>query len=193
MDTGAYANSSRSYIMSIGKEGADFGVLANRVSTWLNSSPGYQRLEDSYLPNYFCLARYVGPTNITNILQQAGRATITFDRYPQRFLKTGDVAVTVPNDTSITNPTTFPAKPLIRINGNGDGRIEIGDYTIDITGLSGFMYIDCENEQCYKDAINTNNNVTLAYGFPILKKGNTYLKYRGGITSVVITPRWWTL
>lgn len=193
MDTGSYKNSSRVYQVCLGSDGGNFATLANKISGWLHSAPGYLKLEDSYTPDYFMLARYGESNSITNIYQQAARASLTFDRQPQRFLKIGDIPVTVTTSKAFTNPTKFDSKPLIRVNGNGDGTITCGAYTISITNLSGYMYIDSNLEDAFKEAMNMNRYVTVPNGFPILKPGNTTISYTGGIMGIVVTPRWWTI
>lgn len=195
MDTGAYANVERIYQISIGDSNGDFSTMANNISQWLHSAPGYIRLEDTYEPNYYKLVRYGEGNSIINILQQAGRATLTFDRKPQRFLKTGETAITVnTGSATINNPTNFSSKPLIVVNGTGPGTITIGDYIISITQLSSYMHIDCEVEDAFKGAINMNSYISLNKDdFPVLEPGNTVVSYTGSITSLVITPRWWTI
>lgn len=193
MDTGAYKNSTRPYKVSIGRDEGNFANLANRVSGWLHSAPGYLRLEDSYTPDYFMLARYGESNSLINILQQAGKATINFDRKPQRFLKKGDIPFKMIGPKTFNNPTNFVSKPLIKIEGNGSGIINFGDYTIKVNNLSSFMYIDSEEEDAYKDKENMNNSIELTNGFPMFKVGNTLVSFSGGITSLTITPRWWTI
>lgn len=91
-DNGSYKNVSRKYDISIGRFGMDnhqetYEQMAVRVLNWLHQSSGYLRLEDSYEPSYYRLASYKENANLTNILAQGGKATITFDCKPQRFLK----------------------------------------------------------------------------------------------------------
>ena len=193
MDTGSYRNSTRTYEVSIGSEGGNFAALSSSIAQWLHSAAGYVRLEDSYTPDYYMLARYAEGNSIVNILGQAGRATLNFDRKPQRFLKSGDTPVTITTTKMLKNPTLYESKPLIKIIGDGEGTVSIGSYTIGVTRLSAYMYIDSDIEDVYKDALNMNNYVTLTNGFPLLKPGNNSISFTGGIESVEITPRWWTI
>lgn len=194
MDTGSFSNVDRTYQIAIGQEGGDFSVLSNKITGWLYSGIGYVRLEDSYEPLYYKEAMYVGTNNIVNILQQAGRATLTFNRKPQRFLKTGDAPILISEPKTIPNPTNYISKPIIKINGNGSGVVDIGPYKITISTLNGYMYVNSDIEDCYKDSfLNTNEYVTLSKGFPLLYPGNTKVSFSGGITSVEVTPRWWVI
>ena len=194
MDTGSFSNVDRTYQVAIGQEDGDFSVLSNKIAGWLYSGIGYVRLEDSYEPLYYKEAMYIGTNSIANILQQAGRATLTFNRKPQRFLKTGDTPIIATGSKTITNPTSYTSKPIIKINGNGSGVVNIGQYRITISTLNGYMYVNSDIEDCYKDAfLNTNEYVTLSNGFPMLHPGNTQITFSGGISSVEVVPRWWVI
>lgn len=66
---------------------------ARAVAEWLLNARGFLRLEDSYEPEFFRLARYSGSLNVETVLRNHGRATIQFDVQPQRYLKVGDVRI----------------------------------------------------------------------------------------------------
>ena len=68
---------------------------ARAVADWLLNSRGFLRLEDSYEPDFFRLARYSGSLNVETVLRNHGRATIQFDVQPQRYLKSGDVLIRI--------------------------------------------------------------------------------------------------
>lgn len=192
-DTKSYKNVVRNYDVAIGAEGANFASLAIKISNWLNSEPGYLRLEDSYLPDHFMLARCAESVTITNILQQAGRATIPFDRKPQRFLKSGERSQTFSSSpATLQNPTNQIAKPLIKVNGSGAGTITINDVEISITKNNGYIMLDCDIEEAYTN-VNWNLYVKTPKGFPNLKPGENTIKFTGSITSLEITPRWWII
>lgn len=194
IDKGNFKNVDREYNIAIGQLNGDYAALSNKIATWLYGGYGYLRLEDSYEPLYYKMAKFVGPVNISNILQQAGRVTVTFNRKPQRFLKSGDTEQSFSTTGSITNPTGFPAKPLIVISGSGTGKLTIGGkYTVAISNMSSAITLDCEVEDAYNGTANLNALVTCAEGFPILVGGANAVKIEGGITGVRITPRWWTI
>ena len=104
--------------------------LSRAVASWLLSSREYCRLEDTYDPDYYRLARYAGPLNIEHELWTFGRATLEFDCKPEYYLKSGEQAVTLFENVdlvhdshgvsaTIHNPTAFDAAPLIRFTGTG--------------------------------------------------------------------------
>ena len=91
---------------------------ARDVAEWLLAASGFCRLEDTYEPEHFRLARFVGPLNIETVLRDHGRATLEFDVQPQRYLKSGETPISYEGDStttfSITNPTQFEARPLLK-------------------------------------------------------------------------------
>lgn len=193
VDKGSYKNVSRSYDIAIGAENKDFTIMANFISEWLNSASGYAKLEDSYEPEYYRLAAYKSGGTIKNILQHAGRITVAFDCKPQRFLKSGDIPVIVRTTSKLRNPTGFKSLPIIKVNGSGKGNLRIGDYVITISNISSYLTIDSELQDAYKGTTNCNSLVTLSNGFPKLIKGENEISFSGGITSVEVIPKWWTL
>lgn len=193
IDLNSYKNVVREYDIAIGEEDGDFSVLSSKIANWLYSGHGYLRLEDSYLPEYYMMAAVIAPNNIINILQQAGRATVQFNRKPQRFLKSGDRPIIVTKQTTLFNPTQFNSKPLIIVNGTGSGVVNIGGYSVKIDNLEDEITIDCELEESYKGTNNQNNKVTLSNGYPLLVPRDNIVNFSGGITKVTIIPRWWTI
>lgn len=193
IDSGSYKNVNLEYDIAFIDKDLDFFQGAHKVSKWLHSAPGYARLEDTYDPLYYRLALYKENLRITDILGKAGRATITFNAKPQRFLKSGDTAVTVASGSSITNLLDKPSRPIITVRGSGDGELDIGDQHFTFTGISGYITVDSEVEDCYKNYVTVSNAVEMSSGYPVLKVGSTGVTFSGGITSVEIVPKWWTL
>ena len=162
---------------------------AKSIATWLLSPSGYQRLEDTYDPDVFRMAVYTGPIEIENWMLTYGRATLDFDCMPQRWLKSGEIPVSVKNGDVILNQWQ-KAKPLLIVSGNGT--LEINDSVIQISGTSGQYFIDCETENAYQNGISLNANLTVENNlFPVLRNGETQISFTG-IDSLQIVPRWWS-
>lgn len=173
---------------------SDFRSKTDAIRAWLMSPVGYARLEDTYHPDQFRLARVSGTIDFeTKSFNSSGRTTIIFDCKPQRFLKSGETATTMSKGSNINNPTQFDSKPLIRVNGTGNGTVTIGAYTIQLSGMSSYLMIDCDMQDCYKGSDSANSNVTLPSGFPVLVPGNNSVTWSGSVTGVQITGRWFTL
>ena len=189
-DNGCYKNVERTYEVSFDAPNEDFATYANAVSAWLHSTTGYARLEDSYEPNYYRMAIYQESNIFENLYNQAGTATIVFECKPQRFLKTGDNTITIKNGLTIMNPTGFEAYPLFKVTGTS-GVLTVNGNSIAISSLDGFVMLDCELQDAYKE--NINKNSTISGTFPVLKPGSNTIRWTGGISSVTMKPRWWTI
>ena len=189
---GNYTNYEQEYEVFISAESSGLILAARDVAIWLESPKGYQRLEDSYEPDVYRLAYYAGGKDIESILNRFGRATIAFNCKPQRFLKSGETPITLTASGTLTNGTKFDALPLIRVNGSGAGTVTVGDITVTISDIDGYVDIDCDLQDAYKGSANKNGTISLT-DFPKLAPGNSSVSFSGGVTSLVITPRWWTI
>ena len=187
----AYSNYIQPYDIYISAEQPRLPAVTRRVAEWLYSPEGHQRLEDCYEPDVFRMAYYSGPAEIENILNRFGRATLQFSCKPQRFLKSGEQTVTVESGTVLHNSTAFVALPLIRITGSGAGRLQVGEYVVEIKSLSGGITLDCELQDAYNGTVNLNNTIS-APEFPQLIGGDNEISFTGN-WNVEIIPRWWTL
>lgn len=191
IDSGAFSNYQQPYEIYFNANQKKTPAVSREVKRWLQLPVGYQRLEDTYEPEVFRLARYTGPTQIENVMNLFGRIILYFDCQPQRWLKSGEHPVMFAKAGELVNEW-FPALPLIRVNGSGSGKLYVGGYTAQLNKLDGFVLLDSATQNAYKDTQNKNGDVSIA-DFPVLQPGATPISWDGGITSVEITPRWWTL
>lgn len=163
------------------------------IAEWLNGLSGYQVLEDSYEPDYFRLAYYSGSLNMTNRFSRLGKANIIFSCRPERFLKNGMNEITISSTgRSIFNPSDHAARPLIKVNGTASGSVTIGSNTMQIDTITDYLWIDCEEMEVYRGA-NENRNSAVRGNFFSLEPGDSTITFTGGISSLVITPRWWII
>ena len=161
------------------------------IRNQLLSRSGKKVLTDSYHPDEFYLAKFMQGVDVeVGSRAIAGRFDLVFKRDPRRFLVSGNTAVTVSNGGSITNPTLFASKPLIRVTGYGT--LTIGSDVITIANNFAYVDIDSEVGDCYHGTDNANASVSFQQNdFPELAPGATGIAYSGHITKVEITPRWW--
>lgn len=169
------------------------------LRAYLYSFSGYQRLEDTYHPNEYRMAIFKEDLEIKNMdmLNMFGTFDLVFHCKPQRFLKSGDLPIIFSASGSINNPTLFESKPLIHVYGYGTLGIGSQSIVISNPGVTDF-YIDCELMEAYKivsgSRVSVDSYIQLSsYVFPTLKAGNNGISLSGNITSVEITPRWWTI
>ena len=162
------------------------------IRGFLLGHQGYYRLEDTFRPDEYRMAVYKGGASpVVNQHNEAGGVRIQFSARPERWLKSGEIALSCSNGTKIINPTYFPAKPILRLYGTGT--ITITGVGLRVTTASGYTDIDCDAQEAYKGSTNCNNNVTLLNGsFPTLAPGENTISV-SGFTSVQITPRWYIL
>lgn len=203
----SWENIEREYEIFAG--GGTRGTVArpfNSIAAWLNSPGGYAKLEDTYEPEIFRLAYCTGAMETENAYTRLGRATITFNCRPERFLKSGATNYWVVNDDEgtnegIANPTPYPAKPLIQITKLGlvsDTTLTITSggktYSIDVAIDNYYrhipVYIDCEAMDCYAAGENVNSMFDIP-DFPILQPNAETTFTIGAGYDVFVTPRWY--
>lgn len=193
--TEGFANVLQDYEVYLSAAADGLPSVAAAMAAWLLAPEGYARLEDSYNPGEFRMARLTNPEDITNYFNRFGRCRLSFDCQPQRFLTSGETATSYSADATITNPTAFTALPLVTVTGSGTVTFSLGGHTVTIADLAGTVTLDAEAQNAYDGATNLNAQVTLADGsFPALNPGaNTLAFVDGTIASITVTPRWWTI
>lgn len=126
LDNGRFNNIEVTYPAGLfGGSEADFAAGIRAFRNALASRIGYKRLEDDYNPDEYRMAVYRSGLDVTPAQLKAGEFEIVFNCQPQRFLKSGETAVTITSGGAITNPTLFEAHPLLKVYGYGD--IVLGD------------------------------------------------------------------
>lgn len=196
IDNGRFENITVTYT-AINFE-ADLATFAQNLAGLRNalcSQKGYQRLVDTFHPDEFRLATFIGGIEITPVeYNTAAKFEIEFDCKPQRFLTSGEIEVTMGTGGTIVNPTQFDAKPLLTVGGTG--RITINGSTITVTGNSSqVIYIDCDIMEAYSvsgsTVTNRNELISVNPDFPILAPGSNSVTSTA--SSLSITPRWWRI
>lgn len=190
-DMGNFKNISIQYPAAIKRD------MPSRIRDFINfagSQIGYQKLEDTYHPYEYRMARFNSKMSVdtAGYMNRSGQFTLEFDCKPQRFLKSGEDPIEFTSNGILYNRTEFDAKPLLRVYGTGAGTVGIGSETISISAISTYVDIDCEIMDAYKGAVNCNGNVSFTDDI-VLKPGNNNIAMTGNITKVVITPRWWII
>ena len=134
LDKGYYENIELEYKVVV-KEATqdDFLDSIDAFRNAIVSQIGYQRLEDTYHPGEYRMAMYSGGLDEDPQFHGNGAVfKVTFDCKPQRFLTSGETAVSVDSGDTLTNPTLFEASPLLEIVGSG--KFAINGEELEITG-----------------------------------------------------------
>lgn len=172
----------------------DFRRNAAAARAWLLSVPGYRRLEDSYHPEEFRLARYHEGLEFKPwAYNRQGEVTITFDCMPQRWLKVGEEVVTLTAAGTLINPTLFEAQPLITVRGSGAGSLIVNGYVVTIDDVGGSVTLNTDICRAYAGTIRRDQTITGKLERLRLQPGENTVSFTGGITAVEIIPRWWTI
>ena len=172
----------------------DFDTSMTDFRGFMLSRSGYCRLEDTYHPDEFREAIFLGPIDVTPSVLKAGKFDVLFNCKPQRFLKSGETPIGITEKTTIRNQTYYSAKPFLRIYGYGT--LEIGNNTITVASASEAPYIDidCETMNAYYGDSNLNSKISVnSEDFPALAPGETVITPASTISRVELIPRWWTV
>ena len=183
--------------------------------TQLLAQCGYQRITDTLHTDYYKMGEYVGATTpVYSDGGQTARFDLTFDCKPQKWLISGDAEITITSATTITNPTPFPAYPLLKLNGIGTVTLNhvnsspAVSYTIKSTRsvyYGATFSFDCDLMDGWPTAyptINDNAYITLSgtSGRACLQgNGGTQISFSTAdvtsplMTKVIVTPRWYKL
>lgn len=171
---------------------SNFETNIAALRAFLLSMTGYHKLKDTYHPDEYRMIYYQGPFEpVVESSNKVGSFDIVFPCKPQRYLTAGEIMQTFTAAGSLSNPTRFNAKPLIRAYGTGS--FGIGSVTVTISQADVYTDIDCEMMDCYKGTVSKNPYVSFSGNdFPVLKPGANGISLNG-VTKLEITPRWWTV
>lgn len=200
IDEERYDNVEREYGFVI-YEGVQQNLQALR--NLLSSGAGYYRLEDTFDPDHYFMAQYKAGKDPVMWwrTKDAVKGTITFDRKPQRYLKSGETPILLTSSSAtVTNPTVYASKPLLHIPKNfTSGRTYgVNDVTIEVkpSSIANDVYIDCETGEAYLGSGGSFNDYVIFsnHDLPVLMPGeNTIIGAFGTTYPLNVYPRWWEL
>lgn len=186
LDNGRWENQPLKYLLYIRRNNVE-NIKAFRAH--LMDSSGYKKVQDSFNPDEYYLARFVDAFDVETSDRARAAFEITMDRKPQCYLITGDDVIEVTSSgATIKNPTRFNAKPLIRAYGTGS--MTINGATLAISSANIYTDLDCDIQEAYKGSTNCNGNVS--GDFPELVPGSNTITF-SGFSKLEITPHWYTI
>lgn len=111
----------------------DFRTKVDNFRNAISSLKGYQRLTDSFHPDEYRMAAFIGGLEVDPILynDKSMQTNIVFNCKPQRFLTSGETQQTVTSGATITNPTLFDSEPLLRVLGYGKITVNTSDIVVE--------------------------------------------------------------
>lgn len=142
LDYGRFENIEVTYNCGIaGDNDADFASAISDFRNWLCSRNGYVRLSDDYNTGEYRMAIFKSGLEVTAENLKAGEFPVVFECKPQRFLTSGESAISVTSGDTITNPTLFDARPLLEITGYGNININNSNIRIQNTTVGDAVII----------------------------------------------------
>lgn len=131
LDKGRFENIDVKYPANIIADSTeDFAEAVSDLRNFLCSRKGYCRLTDDYHPDEYRMAVYREGLEVDERALRAGDFDIVFDCMPQRYLTSGEEAITVADGETITNPTRFDSQPMLEVKGYGT--IAFNGYDIEL-------------------------------------------------------------
>lgn len=132
LDHGRFENVTVVYSCAMGADSdTDFADAISDFRNALASAKGYKRLEDEMNPTEYRMAVFSAGITAPTLNQRTATFDVEFNCKPQRYLTSGETAVSVASGGTISNPTLFDASPLIECGGTGT--INIAGQTITLT------------------------------------------------------------
>lgn len=186
LDKGRFKNITVTYpVFNYETNLTDFRTRLRDFCNALKSKIGYQRLEDTFHPDEYRMATFVDMIDINPVMYNtASTFKLVFDCKPQRFLKSGELPVTITSGNTLTNPTLFESSPLLMARGYGD--ISFNDRTVTINNtvvgdtillqpFGGSVFTSLKD---YADGlVNTGDSIAIAQG----SKATYTVKFKSGI------------
>lgn len=197
----AFSNYTQPYSVFFDSKGPGLSQASRKIAEWLLGNPGYQRLEDSYDPDFYRLAYYAGGEQFLNHFNEYGRGTLTFNCAPKRYYKSGEQEITLTNGQTLYSPSSFKAQPIFKVTGNGSGnaviRVTAKDGTYKefrIMNLNGIATVySREHKVLDSNGNDLNSSVNGDYENLYLPSECSINVNTGVVTSISVIPRWWTI
>ncbi|HEY8804309.1 MAG TPA: distal tail protein Dit [Clostridium sp.] len=118
--------------------------------------------------------------------------TIIFDCQPFGYdLFCDSTLLSITKTTNVYNGFTYFSEPVLKVYGEGNITLTIGNQVITLTNVVDYVTIDTPLQNCYKDASLQNNN--MSGDFPVLNVGSNNISWTGNITKIEITKNFRSL
>lgn len=169
LDHGRFENITVVYDCALMQDtDVDFVTAISDFRNALAAAKGYQRLEDEMNPAEYRMAVFSKGLDVPTLNQQTAKFKVEFDCKPQRFLKSGETAISVESGDTVTNPTPFDASPILAMKGHGT--VVLNDDSITIA-----------NDPIGNLLLSSGANM---YGYAELSKRNLALMNTGDVITV---------
>lgn len=154
------------------------------ICSWLDGSAD---VIFSNEPDKIYKATIINQVPFEKIAATFHKLIIQFDCQPHKYSVENDPIILTIAQT-IFNPTNTSSKPIIKIYGNGNINLNVNSNVVNLTNVSGYVTINSELVDAYKDTLLFNNSMNGE--FPELIKGNNIISWNGAVTKVEILTNW---
>lgn len=154
------------------------------ISNWLD---GGGEVIFSNEPDRKYKATIINQIEFSKILDEFRSFIILFECQPHKYSLDNDIIALTTGGT-IYNKGNVKSKPIINIYGTGSITLTINGNIINLTNVVGYVTIDSELIDCYKDTLLKNND--MSGEFPELVPGNNIITWTGTVTKVEIIGNW---
>ena len=160
------------------------GNYLDEIKVWLD---GFDKLILSWQEDRYYNAKSVSGIDIEQSIEIYGDFPIIFKAQPFGYSISNDL-ITLVSQGTVFNPGTINSKPVIKVFGTGSIVLNINSTVINLTNVSGYVTIDSELVDAYKDTLLKNTD--MAGNFQELIPGNNTISWSGTVTKIEITPNW---
>ena len=157
----------------------------DEVKAWLSGGAG--DLICNWQSEFKYEARLNNKLDISQSLEICGEFQVIWKVQPYK-KSIADDLITLNASGTIYNPTGNVSNPIIKLYGEGIITLTINDNTINLTNINGYVTINSDLMDCYRDTQLYNNY--MVGEFPTLEVGNNAISWTGSVTKVEITPNW---
>ena len=159
-----------------------------RIKNWLYGDIGqYHVLKDTYDEGFIRYALFNNKLDIKDEAMKIGTFTVNFSVKPFRYSVEGQSRETHTTAFTLVNPYAFAAKPYLKVNGRGVGRLIIQSQGCnkiwEFSTLNSYTECDSELMNFYHDT-EPKNNTVVGEGFPELLPGRNTISFDGVLTNV---------
>ena len=117
------------------------------------------------------------------------RFQIQFETQPYKSSANPEEPLELTAPTTLTNPGTLRAHPILTIHGTGNMTVSISGRSFSLTGITDYIVVDSRMVTAYRTNTQLMNH-HMAGEFPYLDPGENRITWTGNISKIVIQPNW---
>lgn len=165
----------------------DVYATTSDISEWLNVK-GWKGLELSWDPNYLYQATVINPISIDEVVKQFGKVRVVFLVHPIKYLKSSLPSRSIAKGQTVVNHGNVKAKPIIRLNGNGNTVLTINGRRTPLENIQGHITLDMHKNMVYSGNLSAWDKVLREENShkPYLDIGNNVINWTGDFTATII-------